>query len=133
MLEPVMILGAEIEGLDVHTNYERTALLRTALLKEGLAFDGIINVTKEGRREQKFLVLTDDLEKMLKLARQFKQKTITISDSDRFTSLVSTESGEFTVLGKLQLVTKEEAKQANSFTLVRDDNTEYHFVTNKIL
>lgn len=129
--EAIVILGATLETCSKHENYQRIDDLRSELLKQGLAFDGVDALTKDGKQQQKFLVVTEDVEGMLKLAKAFKQQNLIVSDSNRLTSLVDVLTGEKTELGELSRSTKDKVKQAEFSLLVTDYGAEYYYATLK--
>lgn len=125
--EKVMFIGAELRGLDVHANYERTSELRSELLRLGMSFVGVSNISN-GKKCQLFLVTTTDENAVLDLARKFGQKAVLVSDENRNTEVVSTKSNGRTNLGKLSQVSKEKALKSKFCLLVNEDNRDFYFV-----
>jgi sugar phosphate isomerase/epimerase len=128
MLEKIALVGAELVGLDVHTNYERTNELRKELLRLGLSFVGMSNTSK-GRKRQLFLVTITDESAVLDLARKFGQKAVLISDENRNTDVVSTKSTGRTNLGKLSPVSKDVAMKSKFYLSVTENGKDYFWVT----
>lgn len=83
--EPITILSAELPSLDYHTNMERTSLLRMDLLNKGYS---IVGVKVNGLTG--FVVTTDKLKPLVKLAVKYDQETIYFSDKTRDTLKFST-------------------------------------------
>lgn len=125
------LIGAELRGLDVHANYERTCELRNELIKRGLSFVGVQNVVKT-RKHQMFLVETTDETEVSLIATIFGQKAILISDEANNTEAVSTQnSTKRRALGKLVAVTKAEAISAKFHITFQEQGKDYYYVTNK--
>jgi hypothetical protein len=72
--EPIVVISAEIAGLDYHANLERTNELRYELLKLGYSIVGIKQV-KDGKSLQSFIVVTNDPDDLVPLAKKFGQKS----------------------------------------------------------
>lgn len=100
-LEPVTILSAELSTLDFHSNVERTNELRLELLNKGYSFVGVKVNGLTG-----FVVTTDKLKPLVKLALKYDQETIYFSDKNRDTLKFSTLKPKAGIpLGKLKKVT----------------------------
>lgn len=123
-------MGAEVSGLDVHTNFQRTNELRSDLLKMGLAFVGVSNVSA-GKKSQLFVVSNSDEATMVELARKYGQKAILVADEKRNTEVVSTKSNGRTKLGHLVPVSKEVATARKFYITFIEDGKEYFYVTNQ--
>lgn len=126
--ENVIFISAELSSLDKTANLERTQLLRDKLLELGLSFELI----KDGASDKTtFMVVTDQLERMISLAKDLKQDTIVISDRQRTTFVVSTADKKPTKLGKLCRVPKETAvdlkKSGGFFLIVSDAQALYYY------
>jgi hypothetical protein len=94
--------------------------VRSELLSLGMSFE-LVNL----KGSPSFLVVTNQLEQMISLAKKLKQDTITISDRQRTTFVVSTADKKPTKLGKLCRISKEtaaEIKNSGGFFLVVTDN-----------
>lgn len=124
------ILGAELRTLDVHSNYSRTCELRNELVKKGLAFVGVQNISSTNKC-QLFLVTTNDESEIISLAKHFGQKAVLISDSDNNMEVVSTKSNGRTFLGKFEAVSLQTAKAAKFYITFQEDGKDYYFVTKK--
>lgn len=124
------LIGAELKGLDVHSNYERTTELRNALLQKGLSFEGVQNISS-GKSSQLFLVTTSDLASIVSLAKAFSQKAVLISDEDYNMERVSVKNSDRHFLGKLTATTKADAKLSKFHLTFQEDGKQYYFVTNK--
>lgn len=127
--QPIVIISAELPNSDRYLNQDRTNRLRSRLLEMGLPFDGVKGVYK-GTTENSFLVVTQDVEAMKKLAREFSQEAILSSDANRNSTLHFTK-GEDVAVGKLKQVSKEEAMLLDNYTIVCDNNREYYFAAIK--
>lgn len=127
-----VLLGAELKGLDAHSNYQRTNDLRSDLLKLGLSFVGISNVSTD-KKSQLFMVEgVQDLESVKSLARKYNQGVILTLDEDKNTEVVPTKStGRAKGLGKLVQVNKAVAVKQNFYLTFVEDGKEYFFVTKK--
>jgi hypothetical protein len=126
----IVLLGAELPGLDVHANYERTNELRADLLKLGLSFVGVSNVTAT-KKSHLFIVNDGDEASLATLAKKYGQKAILVSDEGRNTEVVSTKSTGRTALGKLVAAGKEEAKKAKFYLTFIEEGREHFYITKK--
>lgn len=128
--QSIVILSAESSNLDRYSNHERTSKLRSRLLEMGLPFDGVTGVYK-GTKEVAFLVVTNDVDKMKKLAKEFNQEAILSSDANRMSVLHSVNKDVAIELGKMRQITSDDAKLLDNYTIVNDNGREYFFATSK--
>lgn len=124
----IVLIGAELKGLDAHTNYERTNELRSELLAQGLQFVGVSNVTAK-RKSQLFIVSNGDETTLVALAKKYGQRAILVSDENRNTEVVSTRSNGRTKLGQLTSISKDEAKKARFYITFNEEGREYFYTT----
>jgi hypothetical protein len=122
----VIFISAELKSLDKNANLERTALLRDELLKNGYSFE-LVKVNGSSS----FMVVTNQLEQMISLAKKLKQDSIVISDRQRTTFVVTIADKKPTKLGKLCRVTKETAadleRSGGFFLIVTDNQVPYYY------
>lgn len=101
-------------------------LLRAELLKLGLSYELV-----QMNGKPTFMVVTNQLGQMISLAKKVKADTITISDRQRSTFVVSVVDKKPTKLGKLCRVSKETATQLKQsggfFLIVTDNQTPYYY------
>lgn len=126
--EPITILSAELPNVDFHTNFARTSELRNKLLEMGLSFVGISTIT-ETHKSQSFIVVTPKYSELLKLAREFGQKSLMVSDGDRNTIQLFTNGDQALPMGKLYLSSKDDALQQKSYMTFYEDGKQLYFVT----
>lgn len=125
------LIGAELKGLDVHSNYQRTCELRNELIKNGLLFVGVQNIASN-TKSQLFLIVTSDETQVSLIAKKFEQKAILIADEENNTEVVLVKSSkERKTLGKLVAVSKEAAKGSKFYITFTEDGKEYFYVTKK--
>jgi hypothetical protein len=123
------IIGAELRGLDVYANYNRTSELRADLIKLGLSFVGVSNISK-GVKSQLFIVTEIDEGRAIALARRHGQKAALISDELGNIEVVSTKSKGRTKLGKFKPVSsKDIAARAAFYVTFVEDGQERFFIT----
>lgn len=100
--------------------------LRNELRRLGLAFELV-----QLNGKSTFMVVTNQLGQMISLAKKLKSDTITISDRQRTTFVVSISDKKPTKLGKLCRVSKETAanlKQSGGFFLIVTENqVQYYY------
>jgi hypothetical protein len=127
--EPIVVISAEIAGLDYHANLERTNELRYELLKLGYSIVGIKQV-KDGKSLQSFIVVTNDPDDLVPLAKKFGQKSVLISDLSRKTYELSTDNvEELTHFGKLYPASKEAALQQKYYLTFTEDGKDHFYIT----
>lgn len=125
------LIGAELCGLDVHTNYQRTSDLRNELVKKGLSFVGVQNISSN-KKSQLFLVTSSNESEIISLAQNFGQKAVLVSDEKGVTEVVATTKlSQRKCLGKLTQVTKDEANKAKFHIHFTEDGQEYYYVTKR--
>lgn len=124
------LIGAELAEHDVHTNYSRTCELRNELVKKGLAFEGVQNISST-KKYQLFLVSASDELEIISLAKRFGQKAVLISDEDNNMEVVSTKSNGRTFLGKFEAVDKKAAESSKFYITFQDFGKTYYYVTKK--
>lgn len=125
----IVLIGAELNGLDVHSNYERTNELRSDLIAQGLQFVGVSNVSSN-KKSQLFIVSDVDEVTMATLAKKYGQKAILVSDEERNTEVVSTKRpNSKKPLGRLTAVTKDEAAKAKFYLTFTEDGKEHFYIT----
>lgn len=124
------LIGAELPGLDVHANYQRTSELRLILAEMGLSFVGVQNISSN-KKFQLFLVSNSDERTMVSLAKKFGQKAVLISDEGKNTEVVSTKSNERKALGTLTQVDKAQAATAKFYITFKDEGKDYYYVTKR--
>lgn len=131
MKEKAIIIGASIFDLDYHENTARTNELRSFLLDNGYSFDGLQLQSIAGK-SNKFLVLSDELDKFSMLARDFSQSDIIYLDEFRNAFRIDVKTNEKFLLGKLEKVSESEAKKELVSLVVFDENNKSHyFITKK--
>lgn len=122
-------MGAEKQGMDAHSNFQRTSELRTELLALGLSFVGVSNVSS-CRKSQLFMVQTSDVAPLVELAQKYEQKAILVVNSDnKDTEVVSTKSRGRKQLGKLVQVTKDVALKQRFYLTFVEDGKDYFYIT----
>jgi hypothetical protein len=126
--EPITILSAELPDFDFHTNFARTSELRNKLLEMGLNFVGISTIV-EKQKSQSFIVTTSKYSELLKLAKEFGQKSILVSDGNRNTIKLFTNGDQALPLGKLYLSSKDDALQQNLYMTFYEDGKQFYFIT----
>lgn len=124
------LIGAELPEQDVHSNYARTCELRNELVKKGLTFVGVQNISSTKKCQLFFVTISDETE-VIALAKEFGQKAVLISDENRSMEAVSTKSNGRTSLGRFQAVTKAAAEKAKFHITFQEDGKTYYYVTKK--
>lgn len=124
------LIGAELPGLDVHSNYQRTSELRNELIKKGLSFVGVQNISAN-KKFQLFLVTFSREEEIISLAKIFGQKAVLISDESKNMEVVSTKTNGRTFLGKFVATTKAAAGKAKFYVTFEENGTQYYYIANK--
>jgi hypothetical protein len=128
MYEPITILSAELSSLDYHTNTDRTNELRSVLLDKGLSFVGI-KLEKGNTKQNAFMVVTPSYSDLLKLAKEFGQGSIFISDAERSTCEIKTEAGQIIPLGKLCSASVNSTITPQLKVSFTEDGKEHIFIT----
>ncbi len=120
------LLGAELPGLSVHSNYERTSELRLMLIELGQSFVGVQNVSSN-KKCQLFLVCNPVEEVVKALALKFGQKAVLIGDKNNNMEVVATRSNGRTTLGKLAATTKQKAASSKFHIYFQEDGRDHYF------
>jgi hypothetical protein len=128
MFQNFALITAEKSGLDFYSNTEQSQLLRSELLKNGLSFT---SVRVNGQLH--FMIVSNDLQLIKKLAKDFKCGKFYLSDSQRTLFEVSiVDNFKPTKLGQLKRLTQPSgrsgANTSGAFCLVvTEDGQTYHY------
>jgi hypothetical protein len=125
----IVLLGAEKNGQDAHSNFQRTNELRSELLALGLSFVGVSNVSSD-KKSQLFMVQTSDESSLVEIAARYEQKAILVMDSEKKdTEVVSTKSKGRKQLGRMVQVNKDVAVKQRFYLTFVEDGKEYFYIT----
>jgi len=125
----VFILSAELSTNSFRTNSERTAELSELLQASGMPFKDVLG-RYEGTDEVAFVVVTEDRERILKLARDFDQECILELGPKnclnvRESKLLGVKTGEVYATGEFIIVPEYIAKENKSYTF---DGKNYYII-----